>query len=199
MGKKSDAREQRRAESQRKFDRRKAEALANAQAQQQPRIELASVPEGGPRVAPHLERAMAQSPAEPKAPEGASRFASPVTWCITRADQDGAWSWKEERAWSANEFDAIIAPAFLQFARISWGEVDQLTSGTGHKMHHAQEIGSLVDEAQNRWLERGLEEYDSVFRFRLGATRRAWGYIVQSHFRMVWWDRYHSIYPTEQG
>lgn len=29
------------------------------------------------------------------------------------------------------------------------------------------------------------------------APRLAWGFIVQAHFHFVWWDREHSLYPTE--
>lgn len=64
-------------------------------------------------------------------------------------------------------------------------------------MHHEQGVGSLLDEAQNRWLELGLEEFDTAFRFRLGGKRRFWGFRVQGHFFGVWWDREHSLYPVD--
>ena len=50
--------------------------------------------------------------------------------------------------------------------------------------------------AQRRWRDLEYEEFDVLFRFRLGNLKRAWGIVVQSHFFMVWWDRTHSIYPT---
>jgi hypothetical protein len=81
-------------------------------------------------------------------------------------------------------------------AQLTWGEVDQFSSDAGHKMHHGHEISDLVEEAQERWRRLGLEQYDSVFRFRLGGTRRFWGVIVQGHFYGVWWDRVHAIYPV---
>jgi len=64
-------------------------------------------------------------------------------------------------------------------------------------MHHGHEVSDLVSEAQKRWIALDLEQFDSVFRFRLGGTKRVWGYIVQAHFHIVWWDRLHSIYPSE--
>ncbi len=64
-------------------------------------------------------------------------------------------------------------------------------------MHHEQLVGTLVDEAQSRWLELGLEEFDTAFRFRLGNTKRFWGFIVEGHFFGVWWERCHRLYPTK--
>jgi hypothetical protein len=80
---------------------------------------------------------------------------------------------------------------------LTWQEIDRQASGSGHKLHHGHEIGDLIVEAQERWAHLELDEYDAVFRFRIGGQKkRAWGYIVQAHFHFVWWDRNHSIYPT---
>jgi hypothetical protein len=88
-------------------------------------------------------------------------------------------------------------PPFDEFERLTWQEVDKASSESGHKMHHGHEVADLRDEAQDRWRALDLEQYDTTFRFRLGGTRRVWGFIVQAHFHAVWWDRNHKIYPTE--
>lgn len=83
---------------------------------------------------------------------------------------------------------------------LSWREIEQMSSGGERRLktHHSHELTDLVEEAQLRWVEVGLEQFDSVFRFRIGGQRcRAWGYIVQAHFQLVWWDRTHNIFPVD--
>lgn len=197
MGKRSEARAQRKALAQEKFEASKAALIAKVNNDQQPRQIAVPSTNDVPRLAPHLARAAAEAEKAPKAAKDGSRFNSRVTWCITRADQDDNWSWGEPRAWLQDEWEFTIHPPFQQFAQLTWQEIDQFSSESGHKMHHGHEVGDLISEAQQRWRALDLEQYESVFRFRLGGTRRAWGYIVQAHFHMVWWDREHSIYPTE--
>lgn len=157
---------------------------------------MAEEPEApiAPRVAPHLAREL-EKDSSPKTVYG-SRFSELVSWCITRIDQEGHWSWGEPRAWTELEWTRTIHPKFKEFEQKTWAEIDQMASGEGHKMHHGHEITDLVLDAQERWKELDLEEFDDVFRFRLGNKKRAWGYIVQAHFFMVWWERNHKIYVT---
>lgn len=198
MGKKSDARELRKTLAQAKFEDSKATFVAKVNDDHQPR-QIAEPPtDDAPRLAPHLARAVAAVEKTPKAIKDGSRFGSPVSWCTTRADCQDSWSWGEIRAWSQDEWENIIHPPFREFEQLTWREIDLFSSDTGHKMHHGHEISDLIGEAQARWRNLNLEQYDSVFRFRLGGQkRRAWGFIVQAHFHFVWWDRDHSIYPTE--
>lgn len=198
MGKKSKAREARRAASYQRFEASKPALIAKVGIDSQPRLLVAPAANEFPRMAPHLARAAAEAEKTPKTIKDGSRFAERMTWCTTKADQEDAWSWGESRAWSQDEWDHLIAPPFQKFAQLTWKEIDQCSSDTGHRMHHGHEVGDLIAEAQARWCELNLEEFDSVFRFRLsGQKRRAWGFIVQAHFHFVWWDREHSIYPTE--
>jgi hypothetical protein len=114
---------------------------------------------------------------------------------MTRIDHLGEWSWAEPRAWTDDEWARDIEPSFREFERMTWAQVDRFASGGGHKMHHAQEFERIVDEAQQRWMALDLAEFaDSIFRFRLGNTKRAWGFIVQAHFHMVWYERQHKIH-----
>lgn len=195
MGKKAEARAKRQEEERQKQAAKNA-ALAERLDPRQPKVAAAPANDAAPRVAPHVARALAEQAKQPRALVG-SRLGHRVTWCVTKGDQDGQWSWGEQRAWQPHEWTGVIHPAFQHFAGLTWGEVDALSSDGGHKMHHGHELGDLIPEVQHRWAELKLGEYDSVFRFRLGGTRRAWGYILQAHFFMVWWDRDHSFYPTE--
>lgn len=196
MGKKSEAREARKAEQLAKFEQSKAALLSKVSIDPQPKTALDTAVDPAPRIAPHLARAAAQAEKQPKAIADGGRFDSQVTWCITRADRAGRWSWHEDRAWTENEWNQTISPAFSQFEKMTWRQVDSFSSETGHKMHHGHEVSDLVKEAQVRWVALDLEQFDTVFRFRLGGTRRAWGYVVQAHFHMVWWERRHRIYPV---
>lgn len=199
MGKKSEARELRKATAQAKFEASKSTLIAKVDVEQLPRQIVVPPQNENPRLAPHLAREAALTAEKaPKSIKDGSRFCSRVSWCIEKADRTDDWSWGEAREWSQEEWLSIIHPTFKQFEQLTWQEVDQFSSDTGHKMHHGHEVGDLIAEAQDRWRELNLEEYDSVFRFRLGGQkRRAWGFIVQAHFHFVWWDREHSIYPTE--
>ena len=197
MGKRSDARAQRKAEAQARFEASKPALLAKVEEMTSPRRWREPLVDPAPRLAPHLEHALANERV-PRAREDGGRFDARMTWCITRADRADHWSWGEPRAWTPDEWMDTIHPPMRDLAALTWGEIDRQNSGTGHKMHHTHEVGDLIDEAQARWRHLDLEQYDSVFRFRLGGQkRRAWGFIVQAHFHFVWWDREHSLYPTE--
>ncbi|MGL5092456.1 MAG: hypothetical protein ACRC8B_16250 [Aeromonas sobria] len=198
MSKKAAARAARKAQKQERFEASNAPLIAKVNTSQQPRQVVTPPINEGPRLAPHLERAAATAEKAPKAIKDGSRFSSRVTWCDTRADLKDSWSWGELRAWEKHEWDEIIHPPFKDFAKLTWKEIDSHSSDTGHKKHHDHGVGDLIEEAQQRWRDLDLEQFETVFRFRLGNTERVWGFIVQAHFHIVWWDREHSIYPTER-
>jgi hypothetical protein len=196
VGKKSEARAARRAADQERFEATKLKLVAKVADLHEPKVLTEPTAESKPRIAPHLLREAEQAAKQPKFIVDGSRFTYHVTWCVTKADQDDAWSWGEPREWALDEWDNVIRPAFDEFARLTWREIDDHSSESGHKMHHEHEISDLIEEAQDRWRALDLEQFDTVFRFRLGGTRRAWGFIVQAHFHLIWWDRLHSLYPT---
>lgn len=195
MGRKSVERERRQAEKKEDFERCKAKILAQVIGNSEPKQLHKVVENGPPRIAPHHARNAADL-ATPKTLVDGSRFASAMTYCTTRKDHIDQWTWREPRAWTDDEWKVDIAPPLDNFSRLTWGEIDRFSSESGHKMHHSHEVGDLVAEAQHRWIALGFEEFDTVFRFRMSGTRRAWGFVVQAHFHMVWWDRKHSIYPV---
>lgn len=199
MSKKAEARAARKAVSQEKFEASKAALIAKFETDQQPRQAATPPINKGPRLAPHLERAATAAEKTPKAIKDGSRFGSLVTWCDTKADLADTWSWGEQRAWLQREWDEVIHPSLEAFTRLTWREIDSHSSDSGHKKHHDHEISDLIQEAQQRWSALGLEQFETVFRFRLGNTERVWGFIIQAHFHIVWWDRRHSIYPTEHN
>lgn len=125
-----------------------------------------------------------------------------LTWCTTHSDVKGEWTWHEARAWTAEEWESAISPSFKQLERSTWHELqfEHKVPARGGKhvaRNHFQEVSTLIEEAQQRWLEIGLEEYDTAFRFRFGGTLRAWGVKLSGHFYLVWWERYHKLYPVD--
>lgn len=199
MGSKREARQRRKSLDFERFEASKAATIAKVMQQQTPYVAVDASFKDSPRVAPHMEQRASLIPMSPKTPFDGSRFKHRVSWSEDKADRNGTWTWGDLRDWSAEEWENEIRPKFDSFAQLSWGEIDLLSSESSHKMHHGHEVGSLINEAQERWVSLGLEEFDSVFRFRLGGKKRMWGYIVQAHFEMVWWDREHGIYPTENN
>lgn len=148
-----------------------------------------------PHISPAVNPAVSEKPKEVKASHS---FQNLVTWDIKKADKEGKWSWHECRQWTVDEWNNDIEPLFKDFCQKTWSQIDQLSSGSGHKMHHSQEVADLIKEAQKRWKKLKLEQFDTVFRFRLSNKKRAWGYVLQSCFFFVWWERHHKIYPTKR-
>ena len=191
-------RERRKAARQEKFEAAKAAMVARVVPESAPKAAQTPSSERQVRLAPHLLRKADEDLVQPKA--SGSRFGLPLAWCVTLKDIDGQWSWEGgDRQWTDQEWDQVIAPGFREIAGRTWAEIDALASGTGHKLHHGQDICDLHEEAQVRWSHRDLEEFaDSIFRFRFGALGRAWGFVLQAHFHMVWWDRSHKIYVSKK-
>lgn len=133
---------------------------------------------------------------QPKKGTACSRFSLNMSWCANYADVADSWSWGESRNWHESEWTDEILPGLNHMAQLLWREIDQMSSDTGHKMHHGHEIADLCQEAQDRWCHNNLEQFGEVFRFRLGNKKRAWGIIIHAHFHLVWYERYHNIYPT---
>lgn len=81
-----------------------------------------------------------------------------LTWCTTRSDKDGEWSWKEQRNWTSEEWNKQIFPSFSSLEKSTWSEIlfEHKTTAKGGKnvrKHHSQELYTLVTEAQARWVE----------------------------------------------
>jgi hypothetical protein len=135
-------------------------------------------------------------PKQPKSKHDGSRFGYKMTWCARIADQKGQWSWGESRLWSDDEWASEISSCLNTLQSHDWSEIQNMSSDTGHLMHHDHDVSSLCDEAVSRWFELEYEQFDTVFRFRLGNRKRAWGIEVQGHFYLIWYERSHLIYPT---
>ena len=100
------------------------------------------------------------------------------------------------RQWSDDEWNEKVAPKIEEWSKLTWSEIDNFTSDTGHKMHHPMECDDICEEAQYRMVE--IEKFhDVLFRFRVGNLERIWGYRVVNDFHVLWYDPTHKIYPVD--
>lgn len=137
-----------------------------------------------------------QVPKQAKTKHDGSRFGYQMTWCARIADLEGQWSWGEMRGWTEAEWGSDISNGLNNLENLDWSEIQNMNSDTGHLMHHDHDVTTLRDEAVSRWFELEYDQFDTIFRFRLGNLRRAWGLEVQGHFYLIWYERNHLIYPT---
>lgn len=196
---KAERRELRKAERSEK-DKAKALKLAAGlgEAVKTPRVAEVIPLRREPRVAAHpILGKTVKTPKEPYADILDCR----MTWCDSHADLIGSWSWGEARQWTQEEWEKDIRPTLDSVSQSDWHNILNVQKVTVRDekqvpKHHHQEVSTLVKEAQDRWIEHNLYEYDTAFRFRFGGTLRAWGVRLKGHFYLVWWDRHHKIYPV---
>lgn len=153
-------------------------------------VSLADSPIGRPRVEKNPNSA--KTARVGVNPEG--YIQSRMTWCVTKGDVEGFWSWGQQRQWSEQDYDSHIVVTLANLAQLTWFEILQMYAD-GRKRHHAQEFSTIKLEAQHRWGELEMVT-DDLFRFRLTGRQRAWGYRENSHFFMVWYDPEHKIYEV---
>lgn len=137
----------------------------------------------------------------PKFNANPSIYQSQMTWCAEIADIEGVWSWVEARRWSDSEWGEEITVKLNQLEGCQWSEIAAQTTGEVKKrkkrrrLHHSQELHELNAEAQQRWIDLDLEQFETAYRFRFGGRKRAWGFQSGSHFYLIWWERNHNISP----
>lgn len=122
-----------------------------------------------------------------------------MEWDDSKGDITGTWSWGQQRNWhEKNDWHTIIYPNLCEFAKLTWAQISDQRTGdkTRHKKHHDMNLYVIEREAIDRWLELGLDEHETLYRFRLGNCPRLWGFRISSKFFVVWWDKFHKIYPV---
>lgn len=178
--------------------RREARRLAEQQEQQEKSVRLRERVVNEP--VPRVYSTPTDSGKAPRNRENpGSIMGLPVSICAeTKADTEGNWSWGQSRKWSDDDWSNSIAPKLIQFQNLTWAEVHAQNTGgrERHKSHHDMDICDLVQEAFDRWIEIGLDEFDTTFRFRLQNQQRLWGVRIQAQFYVVWWDPEHRLYPV---
>ena len=147
---------------------------------------------------PELAARAGINPAKRSPRQGAnpdSIFGMTMRWSSEMPDCDACWSWGVDRQWSEEDWAETIFPKLEHWEKLTWGEIDKLSSGSTHKLHHNMDTGLICEEALSRLHE--IERYsDVIFRFRLGNMRRLWGYRIVDCFEVLWFDPTHQIYPV---
>ena len=197
-GSKAEKREERRAAKN-----EKAQKLAGTIDNNEASSKIAVVPNDPPRpkcpVTPEARNEVLKG--MPKLADKPATYSSRMTWCISVSDTEGDWSWKESRAWTEEEWTTELSRELEPLKQMTWSEIARLETGEGkkrkrRKRHHPQDVATITPEAKARWATLELEQFDTAYRFRLGGTKRAWGFQYGSHFYLVWYERHHKIYPT---
>lgn len=84
----------------------------------------------------------------------------------------------------ANIHDRLTA-----FERMTWAEVDKVKSCGPMSVNEMDKV------AQERLAEIGRDEYDELYKLRIGKAARLWGVRSQHVFHILWWDPDHLVYP----
>ena len=128
------------------------------------------------------------------------------SWTKEFADTSGEWPWGS-RQWSKEDWDNFINLNMDRRKKDgdTWGKIKSETypSKKGNKkknIHYSRE--TICKEARDRW-EKGetdypFEDFEEIFRFRLGNLKRLYGFIAPGGlFILLWWDPKHNICPSD--
>lgn len=82
---------------------------------------------------------------------------------------------------------------------MTWGQIFSAAGGRSHGTNsHYVNISELTPEAQKRWRDLNLEEYDQAFSLRLSNLHRLYGVLQDGIFRIVWYDQNHEVYAVKK-
>lgn len=78
------------------------------------------------------------------------------------------------------------------FEKMQWGELAK------NNKSHSMPVNRLCKAAQDRLVQIGQDDVDTLYSFRFGSTQRLWGIRDRAALRILWWDHDHTVYPTEK-
>jgi hypothetical protein len=119
-------------------------------------------------------------------------------WTAVSVDHafSGAWDW-DLRGREAQHVLTVLQ----EMSDLTWREVKALETHSKrqtHRLHHSQPVDSVCRDAQQRLDELELQVQE-LFRLRHGNLVRIWGYVQGATFHILWFDRDHSVCPSEQA
>lgn len=162
----------------------------------------------GSKRLPRHERANTRKTTNPYKPSNSKKtpaVAAPptfndganFTWSVNSLDYkhtDG-WDWDLEPA----ELRTVLS-LLCELSKLTWREVlDQTYNGRDGARRHKnkyQPTDSICAKAIER-LEHLHVETEQMFRLRLNSNARIWGYVQQTTFHVIWYDRDHQICPVK--
>ena len=115
-------------------------------------------------------------------------------WQFGRIDElHPDWGWK---GMPATEWRSILQH-LRAFEGMTWAEIKAAAGGRKYGNNsHVLQVTDLVNKAQDRLEEIGIEELDEVFSLRLTQTLRLYGIRDGRVLRLLWHDPHHG---TKRG
>lgn len=99
----------------------------------------------------------------------------------------------------ADDLYTSVICKLKDFEGMTWNEILKASGAKAHGNNsHYENVAELIPEAQKRWKELKLEEYDQAFSLRLTNLHRLYGILQDGVFRVVWFDQKHEIYPVKK-
>lgn len=121
-------------------------------------------------------------------------------------DKTPVWSFKKldngYKKWGfvhVEDLNTTIISKLRDYEGMTWAEIMSASGGRSHgNNNHFENISDLIPEAQQRWSELKLDEYDSIFSLRLAGEQRLYGILQNGVFKIVWFDQAHEIYSVKK-
>ena len=130
---------------------------------------------------------------------GDSRLPHLMLYGKGREDRAESWSWGAYRDWHPDPGDDVIYAYLDGYLNKTWGEIEAETTrgkkGKTAKRHKSYPIAAICKEAQERLVLLQLDDQERIFRFRMAAKKRLFGFIFGVTFETVWYDAEHLICP----
>lgn len=142
------------------------------------------------------QKETASNSKSPKAVEDPQSFyALHPTWSFKRLDNHyGKWGFIH----TDDLYNAVIAK-LKDYEGMTWAGILSAAGGRSHgNNNHYENVSDLIPEAQRRWRDLQLEEFDRVFSLRLTGEYRLYGILQGGIFQVVWFDQKHEIYQCQR-
>lgn len=97
------------------------------------------------------------------------------------------------------DINTTIIDKLKHYEGMTWGEIIKATGGKKYgNNNHFENVSDLMPEAQSRWRDLKLEEFDRIFSLRLTGEHRLYGILLDGVYNIVWFDHSHNIYKFKK-
>lgn len=97
------------------------------------------------------------------------------------------------------DINTTIIDKLKHYEGMTWGEIIKATGGKKYgNNNHFENVSDLIPEAQSRWRDLKLEEFDRIFSLRLTGEQRLYGILIDGVYKIIWFDPSHNIYKLKK-
>lgn len=124
-------------------------------------------------------------------PKGQARPEEPrgkLLWSFHLFDPCGIWTDGADQDRAFHD----IASSLRDLQQLDWSGLMQ-----DHRRCHDIPMDHMVPEAWNRLVERRLDQFEKLMRFRCTGANRIYGIRTNDVFNIIWWDPDHRVCPSE--